>query len=94
MSEVFDNFDVDDLSKVAELNRAIVLEADGSSSAIRRIFQDHNGKEVSISNEAFGLLEKQDHVYTGSIELNEKTVNYLVVIKNQDVVGVIFQEII
>ena len=47
-----------------------------------------------IRNEAFGLLEKQDHVYTGSIELNEKTVNYLVVIKNQDVVGVIFQEII
>ena len=94
LSEVFDNFDVDDLSKVAELNRAIVLEADGSSSAIRRIFQDHNGKEVSISNEAFGLLEKQDHVYTGSIELNEKTVNYLVVIKNKDVVGVIFQEII
>ena len=94
LTKVFNIFDIDELAKVAELNRAIVLEADGSSSAIRRIFQDHSGKEVSISNEAFGLLEKQDHVYTGSIDFNEKSINYLVVIKNQDVAGVIFQETI
>ena len=94
LTKVFEIFDIDELAKVAELSRAIVLEADGSSSAIRRIFQDHNGKEVSISNEAFGLLEKQDHVYTVSIDVDEKTINYLVVIKNQDIHGVIFQELI
>ena len=44
LTKVFEIFDIDELAKVAELSRAIVLEADGSSSAIRRILQDHNGK--------------------------------------------------
>lgn len=95
LNNVFDNFDLDDLAKVAELDRAIITEADGSTNAIRRIFCDHNGKEVSISNDAFSLLEKKDSVFTGTVDIDDdRTVNYLVVIKNQDIVGVIFQNLI
>lgn len=95
LNGVMNDFDIDELVRVAELNRAIVTEADGSTNAIRRIFCDHTGKEVSISNDAFGLLEKKDSVFTGTVDIaDERTVNYLVVIKNLDIVGVIFQNLI
>lgn len=90
IGEIFKNFD-DDLLKYAELERAIVLEADGGAKSIRRIFRNHDGQEVSISNEAFGMLEKQDKVYADSINVNGMIVNHLVILKNQDIVGVIFQ---
>ena len=49
-------------------------------------YQITKADELTLLSEVFDNFDVD--------ELNEKTVNYLVVIKNQDVVGVIFQEII
>lgn len=63
IEHIFEEYDDENIS-TAELTDATLPTPDASASKVIRIFTDSDGGKIGVINKYFGIIEKDDSVYT------------------------------